>query len=110
MKPSRLKLLLANKSLDRVARNLKTQILKNFLNIFLNWDIDPLVSRENLLYELAIRDMRLDWPVTKSPKQGNIVFESFDNFCKKQNTFQKQLKHSKIFVFDQQKLSMWKHI
>ena len=26
--------------------------------------------------------LRLDQPATKSPKQGNTVFEDFDNFCK----------------------------
>ena len=39
--------------------------------------------------------MQLDQPVTKSPEQGNTVFEDFDNFLQKQNTFQKQLKTHK---------------
>ena len=40
------------------------------------------MSRENLLYELATKDMRLDWPATKLPEQGNAVFENFHTFCK----------------------------
>ena len=41
--------------------------------------------------------MWLDQPATESPKQGNTVFEIFD-ILQKQKTFQKQLKHSKIFL------------
>ena len=56
--------------------------LKNFLIIFRDWDNDPPVSRENLLYELATGDMQLDWPAIKSPEQSNTVFENFNTFCK----------------------------
>ena len=42
--------------------------------------------------------MRLDWPATESPKQGNTVFWNFQ-FSREQNTFQKQLIHSKIFLY-----------
>ena len=42
--------------------------------------------------------MWLDQPATESPEQGNTIFEDFDNFLQKQNIFQKQLKHSKIFL------------
>ena len=59
---------------------------------------------------LTIRGMRLDWPTTKSPKQGNTIFENFDNFAKTKY-FLKTIKTLKnLFVFDEQKLSMWKHI
>ena len=54
--------------------------------------------------------MRLDQPATESPEQGNTVFEILTNFV---NTkyFPKTTKTLKnIFVFDQQRLSMWKHI
>ena len=57
-------------------------------------------------------DMRLDQPTTKSPKQGNIVFEIFDIFAKtkdfsKTKDFPKTTKTLKnLFVFDQQGLSM----
>ena len=45
--------------------------------------------------------MRLDWPVTKSPEQGNTVFEIFDIFTKTKD-FPKIIKTLKnIFVFDQ---------
>ena len=40
------------------------------------------MSHENLLYKLATRDMQLDWPATKSPEQGKIIFENFDTSCK----------------------------
>ena len=83
------------------------QILKKFLSIFRNWDIDPPVSHENLLYKLATGGMRLVCPATKSPKQGNIVFEIFDIF-EKTKDFPKTIKTLKnLFLFDQQNLSMW---
>ena len=48
--------------------------------------------------------MRLDQPATKSPKQGNTVFDIFDIFVKK-NTFQKQAKTLKnLFVFESTKI------
>ena len=56
--------------------------LKKFLSIFHDWDNDVPVSCENLLYELATGDMRLDWLATKSLEQGNTVFENFVTFCK----------------------------
>ena len=43
--------------------------------------------------------MWLDQPVTESLEQGNTIFEDFDNFLQKQNTFQKQLKHFKIVLY-----------
>ena len=43
-------------------------------------------------------------------KLGQYCFWNFQ-FLREQNTFQKQLKHSKIFLYlNQQRLSMWKHI
>ena len=55
-------------------------------------------------------DMWLDQPATESPKQGNTVFEIFDIFAKTKD-FPKTTKTLKnLFVFDQQGLSMWKHI
>ena len=54
--------------------------------------------------------MQLDQPAIESPKQGNIVFEIFDIFAKIKY-FPKTTKTLKnLFVFDQQRLSMWKHI
>ena len=51
-------------------------------------------------------DMRLDQPATKSPKQGNTIFENFDIFAKTKD-FPKTTKTLKnIFIFDQQGLSM----
>ena len=68
------------------------------------------MSHENLLYKLVTRDMQLDWPATKSLEQGKIIFENFDTSCKNKS-FPKTTKTlKKNFVFDQQKLSMWKHI
>ena len=52
------------------------------------------------------QEMRLDQHATKSPKQGNTVFEIFDIFAKTKN-FPKTTKTLKnVFVFDQQGLSM----
>ena len=68
------------------------------------------MSREKLLYELTTGDMQLDWPVTKSPEQGNTFLKNLTLFVKKKY-FPKTTKTLKnLFVFDQQKLSMWKHI
>ena len=54
--------------------------------------------------------MRLDQPAIESSKQGNTVFENFDIFAKTKD-FPKTTKILKnIFVFDQQGLSMRKHI
>ena len=54
--------------------------------------------------------MQLDQPATELPKQGNIVFEIFDIFVKTKD-FPKTTKTLKnLFEFDQQRLSMWKHI
>ena len=79
----------------------KPKILENFLSLFRDWDIDPLVSRENLMCKLAIGGMWLDWPATKSPEQGNTVFEIFDIFAKTKD-FPKAIKTLKnLFVFDQ---------
>ena len=50
---------------------------------------------------------RLDQPVTESLKQGNTVFEIFDILAKTKD-FPKTIKN--LFMFDQQGLSMWKHI
>ena len=65
------------------------------------------MSRESLLSKLATEGSRLDWPATMSPEQGNTVFEIFDIFAKTKD-FPKTIKTLKnLFVFDQQKLSMW---
>ena len=110
---SQLELPLVNKSPNRVARTLKSRILKNFLSLFRNWDFNPPMSCENILCKLVIGGMRLDWPVTKSPEQDNTIFEIFDIFAKKKDfpktiDFPKIIKTLKnLFVFDQQKLSMW---
>ena len=54
--------------------------------------------------------MRLDQPATESLEQGNTIFEVLKIFVKTEY-FPKTTKTLKnIFVFDQQKLSMWKHI
>ena len=82
--------------------------MENFLSLFRDWDIDPPVSHKNLLCELATGGMQLDWPATKSPVQGNTVFEIFYIFAKTKD-FPKIIKTLKnLFVFNEQNLSMWK--
>ena len=57
------------------------------------------MSHKNLLCELATGGMQLDWPATKSPEQGNTIFEIFA----KTKDFPKTIKILKnVFVFDQQ--------
>ena len=121
----------AIKSPGQAAKTLKDKIVKIFLSVFCDWKVYPRgsreLSRENLFVPLATRpftreqvakintracgySMRLGWPAIVSPKQGNTIFEIFQ-FLWKQSTFQKHLKHSKIFLcLNQQRLSMWKHI
>ena len=88
----------ANKSPGLAAKTLKDKIVKNFLSVFRDWKVYPWgsreLSRENLCVPLAIGpftreqvakintqargcSMRLGWPTTESPKQGNTVFEIF---------------------------------
>ena len=84
--------------------------MQNILNLFSNWDVDPLESSENLLSKLAIR--ACDWldQRGKSPKQGCIVFDIFEIFQNK-NTFQKKIKTLKnLFVFDQHIIEHMQHI
>ena len=87
-----------NKSPELVAKTLKDKIVKNFLSVFRNWKVYPQesreLSRENLYVTLATGpftreqvakintrahdwSMRLRWPATELPKQGNTVFEIF---------------------------------
>ena len=73
---------------------LKTQILKNILSIFHNWGIDPLMSCEKSLCGLA-SGPTCDW-VTKTRQHS--FFLKFLTFLQKQKTFQRQLKHLKIFL------------
>ena len=88
--------------LSRTSRQMSREKSKNpdfwkiFLSLFCNWDLDLPVSCKNLLCKLATG--ACDWLEAwgKSPEQGCTVFEIFENFQNK-NTFQKQLKHFKIF-------------
>ena len=51
-------------------------------------------------------DMRLDQPATKSPKQGNTIFEIFDIFAKIKDSPKTTKTLKNLFEFDQQRLSM----
>ena len=76
---------------------LKTQILKNILSIFRDWDIDPPVSREKSLCGLVTATY--GWTNPQLSRQNRAtLFLKFLTFLQKQKTFQKQLKHSKIFL------------
>ena len=87
-----------NKSPELAAKTLKDKIVKNFLSVFCDWMVYPWgsrePSRENLYVPLATGPFTreqitkintrargwiswLGWPATKSPKQGNNVFEIF---------------------------------
>ena len=87
---SRLDLPPANKSPDWVTRNIKNPNFEKYSKYF----------------------SRLDQPATESPIQGNIVFWNFDFFFfAKTKDFPKTAKTLKnLFMFDQQGLSIWKHI
>ena len=88
------------KQVARVTRQSTSslKIWKNLLSVFRDWKSHSRgsrkLSRENLCVPLATRpstreqvtkndprargcSMRLEWPATESPKQGNTVFEIF---------------------------------
>ena len=88
----------ANKSPGLAAQTLKDKIVKNVLSVFHNWKVYPRgsheLSRENFCVPLVTGPftreqitkinmrargwiLRLGWPATESPKQGNNVFEIF---------------------------------
>ena len=88
----------ANKLPGQAAKTLKVKIVKNFLSVFRDWKVYPQGSRElsheNLCVPLVTGpftreqvtkintqacgySIRLGWPATKSPKQGNTIFEIF---------------------------------
>ena len=75
---------------------LKTQILKNILSIFRDWDIDSLVNRKKSLCGLAIRTC--DWTNPRLSRQNRAtLFLKILTIFAKKNTFQKQLKQQKYF-------------
>ena len=82
----------------KLPKHSKTKLWKKFLSVFCDWKVYPWESRElshkNLCVPLATGpftceqvtknntqahscSMRLGWPVTELPKQGNTVFENF---------------------------------
>ena len=89
----------ANKSPGLATKTLKDKIMKKkFLSVFRDWKVYPRGSRElsceNLCVPLTTEpftckqvakintrarsySMRLGWPATELPKQGNTVFEIF---------------------------------
>ena len=121
----------ANKSPVQVAKTLKEKSLKNFSKCFSRLEVLPARKsraepRKSLSnphdWTFHSRTSRQKWPAKTRlrlatwlthdwvAKTGqNRIFEIFRFF--KQNTFQKHLKHSKIFLcLNEQRLSMWKHI
>ena len=123
----------ANKSPGLAGKTLEEKIVKNFLSVFRDWKVylrgSRELSRENLCVPLMTGSftreqvaklntrarswsMRLGWPTTESPKQGNTVFFFFFfSVFVKTKYFPKTPKTLKNFFFlNQQRLSMWKHI
>ena len=100
---SRLELPLAIKSPNQVMRTFK-QNFENFLSLFHEWDIDLPLSRENLLCKLATRACD---SLDPRPSRQNRATLFFDIFTKTKD-FPKTIKTLKnLFMFGQQKLSMW---
>ena len=89
---------------------LKTQNLKNTYKYFSWLGHWPASEQRKISVWAHDWDMRLDQPATESPEQGNIVFEIFDIFAKTKGFPETSKTFKNIFVFDQQRLSMWKHI
>ena len=117
----------------KLPKHSKSKLWKKFLSFFCDWKVYLRGSRElsceNLCVPLTTgpftRDqiakintwargcsMRLGWPTTESPKQGNTVFFFFNfSVFVKTKYFPKTPKTlKKIFFLNQQRLSMWKHI
>ena len=105
--PSWLDLPPTNKSPNWVMRNIKNPNFEKYSKYF-SWLRHWSTSEPRKISVWAHDwDMRLDQPMTKSPKQGNTIFGIFA----KTKDFPKTTKTLKnLFVFDQQRLSMWKHI
>ena len=101
---------LANKSPDWVVRNIKNPNFEKYSKYFSRLGHWPTNKPRKISVWARDWDMWLDQPTTKLPKQGNTVFEIFDIFARTKD-FPKTTKILKnLFVFDQQGLSMWKHI
>ena len=119
----------ANKSPSLATKTLKDKIVKNFLSVFRDWKVylrgSREQSRENFCVPLATGpftheqvtkintqargwSMRLGWPTTDLPKQGNTIFEKFSVFVKTKY-FPKTPKTLKnIFVFESTKIEHMK--
>ena len=120
-----------NKSPGQAAKTLKDKILKKFSKCFSR--LEGLPTRESRAeprkslsnphdWTFHSQTSHQNWPANSRlrpvtwltrnwvAKTGQKWFLKIFNF-KEQNTFQKYLKHSKIFFcLNQQRLSMWKHI
>ena len=97
--PSRLEPPTANKSLDWAARNNKNPNFEKYSKYF-SW-LGHWPASESQNFFVGTRDwgMRLDQPVTESPKQGStIFFWKIWQFCKKTKDFPKTTKTLKIFL------------
>ena len=121
----------ANKSPGQAAKTLKVKIMKKISKCFSR--LEGLPARESRAeprksmctpydWTFHSRTSRQNWPANSRlrpvtwltrdwvAKIGQKRFLKFFSF-KEQNTFQKHLKYSKIFLcLNQQRLSMWKHI
>ena len=117
----------ANKSPRQAAKTLKVKIMKKISKCFSQLEGLPAREPRNSLctphdWTFHLRTYRQNWPVNSRlwhvtcltcdcvAKTGQHCFWNFQFFVK-QKTFQKQLKHLKIFLcLNQQRLSMCKHI
>ena len=72
----------ANKLPDWVARNIKNPNFEKYSKYFSWLGHWPASKPQKISVWAGNWDMRLDQPVTESPKQGNNVFEIFEIFCK----------------------------
>ena len=109
---SRLDLPLANKSPDWVAWNIKNPNFEKYSKYFLRLGHWPTRESRKISVWTHDWDMRLDQPKIELPEQGNtgFFFEILTFFAKTKD-FPKTAKTLKnLFVFNQQGLSMWKHI
>ena len=96
--PSRLEPPPANKSPDWAVRNNKNSNFEKYSKYFSWLGHWPASELQKISLWAHNWDMRLDQLATESLEQGKNIFLKFFTFLQKQKTFQKQLKHSKIFL------------
>ena len=100
--PSRLEPPPAKKSPDWAARNVKIPNFEKYSKYFSRLGHWPAIESQKISEWAYDWGMQLDQPTTKSPEQGNTIFEILTIFVKTKYFNKKTKTHKNLFVFDQQ--------